>query len=68
MKEIAEELMDRYENLEITAFTALRLPNRVLNHKLDRNMNERSVMGEVTEEKHFRNWSINMEFYQVDLS
>jgi len=27
MKEIAEELMDRYENLEITAFTARRLPN-----------------------------------------
>jgi hypothetical protein len=27
MKEIAEELMDRYENLEITEFTARRLPN-----------------------------------------
>ncbi|MFV9676967.1 MAG: hypothetical protein ACNYVW_04870, partial [Methanosarcinales archaeon] len=27
MKEIAEELIDRYENLEITAFTARRLPN-----------------------------------------
>jgi hypothetical protein len=27
MKEIAEELMDRYENLEITEFTTRRLPN-----------------------------------------
>jgi len=27
MKEIAEELIDKYENLEITAFTARRLPN-----------------------------------------
>jgi len=62
MREIAEELMELRSSLLVG------YPILVFNPILDRTMIERLVIGEMMEEKHFRNWGINMEYCRADLS